>query len=278
MLQLCDHPNVVRLVDHTLDTPEEFYLVLVPWAPYALAQLINQDDHCRLTDAPWFTPDCSRTEQIVIRIFRGLADGLDYLHDKSIKHKDLKPDNILLYNGSRGIQPVIADLGISKIWKEGNSTDFDKSTFPYLALEQVNRVGSTTQSDVWQLGCCLDFLIVVFRKGTEGGIMLGSSFNYTDDKCSWNFKHNKHNMKVDLLQQIEAYHELKYDDRKTLEQFVIAFRKNKERLTALKSNPPEEWFSIKFIWSFKDACSIWTEHQRAAAHSNVDGSRSLWMT
>ena len=72
----------------------------------------------------------------MIRIFRGLANSLYYLHNKSIKYKDLKPDNILLYNNSPcSIRPIIADLGISKIFKYRNLTDYNKSIYTYLVLE-----------------------------------------------------------------------------------------------------------------------------------------------
>jgi serine/threonine protein kinase len=123
----------------------------------------------------------------MIRIFRGLADGLSYLHEKSIKHKDLKPENILLYDaGHRGIRPVIADLGISKIFKHGNPTDYNKSTYAYLAPEQVKAIGSTLRSDVWQLGCCFALMLAVFRQGSAGCQQLWNSFENSDGDCSCN--------------------------------------------------------------------------------------------
>jgi serine/threonine protein kinase len=189
MLEICDHPNIVKLLDayQISDQPETFYLVMDPWAPYTLTKFLRQSDSQRRRDSPWFTQGSHRTERQVIRIFRGLADGLCYLHDKSIKHKDLKPDNILLYDdGPRGIRPIIADLGISKIFKYGNPTDYNKSTYAYLAPEQVKSTGSTLRSDVWQLGCCFALLLAVFWHGSAGGRQLWDSFENSNKDCSCN--------------------------------------------------------------------------------------------
>lgn len=189
MLQICDHPNIVKLLDayQISDEPDAFYLVMDPWAPYTLLKFIRQSDSQRCCDSPWFTKGSHKTERLVLQICRGLADGLGYLHDKSIKHKDIKPDNILLYDdGPRGVRPIIADLGISKIYKPGNPTDYDKSTYHYLAPEQVKKTGSTFRSDVWQLGCCFALLLAVFRRGSEGGQRLWDSFENTDRGSSCN--------------------------------------------------------------------------------------------
>jgi serine/threonine protein kinase len=189
MLEICDHPNIVKLRDaYQIDgNPHTFYLVMDPWAPYTLYAFLHESDSERCRNSPWFTKGIHKTERQVIRIFRGLADGLSYLHNKSIKHKDLKPDNILLYDaGLRGIRPVIADLGISKIFKQGNPTDYNKSTYAYLAPEQVNSTGSTLRSDVWQLGCCFALILAVFRNGSAGCRQLWDSFENSDGNCSCN--------------------------------------------------------------------------------------------
>ncbi|KAL2062834.1 hypothetical protein VTL71DRAFT_5906 [Oculimacula yallundae] len=189
MLQRCTHPNIVKLLDayQIDDNPNTFYLVMEPWAPYTLYAFLHQSDSQRHHDSPWFTQSSHRTERHIIRIFHGLADGLSYLHDKSIKHKDVKPENILLFDaGHRGIRPIIADLGISKIFKHGNPTDYNRSTYAYLAPEQVNSTGSTLRSDVWQLGCCFALMLAVSRQGSAGCQQLWNSFENSDKDCSCN--------------------------------------------------------------------------------------------
>jgi serine/threonine protein kinase len=189
LLQRCNHPNVVKLLDayQIDDYPDKFYLVMEPWAPYTLYTFLHQSDSQRVRDSPWFQQGSHRSERQMIQIFHGLTDGLSYLHDKSIKHKDLKPENILLYHDeTRGVRPIIADLGISKIFKHGNPTDFNRSTYAYLAPEQVESTGSTLRSDVWQLGCCFALILAVFRHGTTGCRVLWDSFEHTGEDCSCN--------------------------------------------------------------------------------------------
>lgn len=189
MLQMCNHPNIVKLVDayQICGHRNTFYLVMCPWAPYTLYTFLNETDFERRQSSPWFTPSSQNTEQHVLRIFRGLADGLSYLHDRSIKHKDLKPDNILLQSTSCGVLPIIADLGLSKICARGNPTRDLESTYAFLAPEQVGESGtSTLRSDVWQLGCCFALMLAAFRQGSVGWRLLWESFDYTDSDCSCN--------------------------------------------------------------------------------------------
>jgi serine/threonine protein kinase len=189
MLDICDHANIVKLLDayQLEEDPSTFYLVMEPWAPYTLHKFLRQDESQRLRESPWFSQGSHKAERQMIRIFRGLADGLSYLHEMSIKHKDLKPENILLYDdGLRGIRPIIADLGISKIFKKGNPTDYTGSTYAFLAPEQIKRVGSTLRSDIWQLGCCFALTLSVFRQGSAGCTQLWNSIERTDEACSCN--------------------------------------------------------------------------------------------
>lgn len=187
MLGICNHPNVVKLLDayQIHGNPYAFHLVMQPWAPYTLEAFLHESTSERRNSAPWFTQGDYKTERKVVRILRGLADGMGYLHDKSIKHKDLKPANILLRDtGPSGIQPVIADLGISKIFRDGDWTDYNQSTYIYLALEQVKSTGSTLRSDIWQLGCCFALLLAVFRRGSLGCWHLWNSFTEYDRSCN----------------------------------------------------------------------------------------------
>ncbi|KAK0752957.1 kinase-like domain-containing protein [Schizothecium vesticola] len=77
------------------------------------------------------------------------AGALEVCLHKNI-HKDLKPDNILLlYEGTRHITPVIADVGTSKVYILRARTNYKDSTYEYLAPEQHNMQPSTLRSDIW---------------------------------------------------------------------------------------------------------------------------------
>lgn len=84
---------------------------------------------------PWYKPHSLDPWPSIVR---QCVLGLEHLHKNKIRHKDLKPDNILLVDGSNGasldskVRAVIADLGISKGYVEAENTTFN-GTEQYLA-------------------------------------------------------------------------------------------------------------------------------------------------
>ncbi|KAF5868585.1 putative serine threonine-protein kinase chk2 protein [Botrytis fragariae] len=187
LLDRCNHPNLLTLMDayQVHDDPHTFYLVTQPWAPYTLEMFIHETDNQRRKSCPWFASSSIMKGTKILMVLKGLADGLDYLHEHSIKHKDIKPDNILLYDDStRGIRPIIADFGESKVFRQGGTTNYSKSTYHYLAPEQVNHTDSSLKADVWQMGCCFAFLLVILSEGSRGSWELWGSFNNDDPNCS----------------------------------------------------------------------------------------------
>ncbi|KAJ7195656.1 TKL/TKL-ccin protein kinase [Mycena pura] len=67
-----------------------------------------------------------------LRLVRGVAAGLQYLHSHDIVHGDLKVHNVLV--DKRGV-PCICDFGISKILNRLGFTTASVGTAPYMAPE-----------------------------------------------------------------------------------------------------------------------------------------------
>ncbi|KAI3321695.1 kinase-like domain-containing protein, partial [Xylariaceae sp. AK1471] len=179
ILKLCHHPNVISLAEaYQISGDGTVYLVTSPWAPYTVYDFISQSDPKRVSSCPWFAINIPQSDRYILDIFVGIARGVEYLQSLSIKRKDLKPDNILLHQPNPfTIQPIVADVGHSKIFKLGDPTDFIHGTRSYLAPEQLDKVESSFRSDIWQLGCCFAMILVVSRGGRAAEQDLWDSFS-----------------------------------------------------------------------------------------------------
>eukprot|EP00798_Chlamydomonas_sp_ICE-L_P012302 gene12302-15459_t len=95
-------------------------------------------------------------ELMVVHLAQHIARGLEYLHDMSVVHRDLKPDNILLDSGG---EPKISDFGLARCkYKTYLETkQLDAGTVAYMAPETFDPDigGISAKSDVFSLGVIL---------------------------------------------------------------------------------------------------------------------------
>ena len=93
------HPNIVQTHD-IINTPDKC-VMLMEYA--SKGDLLS---YCRLRGA--------LAETHAQQLFKQIADGLDYLHQNLIIHRDLKCENILLASCNRCL---IADFGFARVLK-----------------------------------------------------------------------------------------------------------------------------------------------------------------
>ena len=85
-----------------------------------------------------------------------LAEGLEAAHEKGITHRDIKPDNLMLMAGSRGLVKIM-DFGLaqlaggSKFTREGTTL----GTMVYMSPEQAGGAETDSRTDIWSLGVVL---------------------------------------------------------------------------------------------------------------------------
>ncbi|KAG4442866.1 hypothetical protein IFR05_001662 [Cadophora sp. M221] len=88
-----------------------------------------------------------------VRSFFGcLATAVRYLHENKVRHKDIKPQNVLVHRGT----VLLTDFGISRNWTAaGHSTTagITPKTARYCAPEVDEEAPRNSSSDIWSLGC-----------------------------------------------------------------------------------------------------------------------------
>jgi serine/threonine protein kinase len=98
-----------------------------------------------------------------LRSFFGcLARALEYLHDNRIRHKDIKPGNILIHNG----KALFTDFGLARDFADatGSTTSGITALSPrYCSPEVANYEPRNSSSDIWSLGCVFFEMLVVLK-------------------------------------------------------------------------------------------------------------------
>ena len=102
-----------------------------------------------------------------LRTFFGcLATALEYLHVHKVRHKDIKPANILVYRG----KVLFTDFGLSFNFTDANGSTtismVNGMTPRYCAPEVAQYAPRNTMSDVWSLGVVFMEMIVVLKRKT----------------------------------------------------------------------------------------------------------------
>lgn len=138
VLQSLHHPNIVRL-EHIVFTEENIYLIMEYCSRGELFKYIA-------TIGPL-------EESLVLRMFRQMAEALDFVHARNIAHRDLKPENILL---DEEMNAKLADFGLC------HATSAQKLLLtpcgsPFYAPPEIinNDEYDGKKSDVWSLGVVL---------------------------------------------------------------------------------------------------------------------------
>jgi len=93
-----NHPNVVNLYGVTTVSPRKIGIVMEVAERGSLDQWIGKIDRVRTT-----------------KIALSIIDGLDHMHLKHVIHRDIKPNNILMFGPELDMIPKLADFGVSKV-------------------------------------------------------------------------------------------------------------------------------------------------------------------
>jgi len=126
-------------------------------------QLCIVMDYCDCGDLWQHIARCRRTRQPicepqVVRWLTQMILALKYMHEKSVLHRDIKTQNVLLARkeGSDLPSAKIADFGIAKVLSSAHGFAHTLVGTPYyLSPEICQRQLYGCPSDVWAVGCVL---------------------------------------------------------------------------------------------------------------------------
>lgn len=139
--QKLDHPNlrrVIKLIKHR----KRFRVAEV--------SLVME-----LIDAVGLEQRLPRTYVQAVEVFRQVASALAHMHDRGFIHADLKPSNILITE--KGDVKLI-DLGQS--CSVGTIKKRIQGTPGYMAPEQAHRQAITQQTDIYNFGATMYWVLV----------------------------------------------------------------------------------------------------------------------
>ncbi|TGJ85981.1 hypothetical protein E0Z10_g2770 [Xylaria hypoxylon] len=150
-LKRLDHVHVVEFVGSYTD-PKYIGLIMSPVAEMDLSTYLGGAN------------EVNRGE---LRTFFGcLAKALEYLHENKVRHKDIKPQNILVNHGN----VLLTDFGLARDFTGADgSTTFDTvigCTPRYCAPEVAMMESRNTASDIWSLGVVFLEMTIVLKGRT----------------------------------------------------------------------------------------------------------------
>lgn len=139
------HPNIVKAVDHFKTDLGQVYFVMELLDGKTLQQFIQGQREFELQDS--LAMRCSIVGQIL--------DALEYAHDQSVIHRDLKPDNIMLVESAGTLRVKVLDFGLAKIQDDLQrltSTGVLIGTPAYMSPEHCLGGKIGPRSDLYSLG------------------------------------------------------------------------------------------------------------------------------
>ncbi|XP_037573839.1 mitogen-activated protein kinase kinase kinase 13-like isoform X1 [Dermacentor silvarum] len=133
-LRKLNHPNIVAFKG--VCTQEPCFCIVMEYCPYG--QLYDALKNGRII------PPAT-----VVEWSKHIASGMNYLHSRSIIHRDLKSPNILIsYNDVL----KISDFGTSRQWSERSTKMSFAGTVAWMAPEVIRNEPCSEKVDIWSYG------------------------------------------------------------------------------------------------------------------------------
>jgi len=179
MRRLKSHHHIIQ-VFATYIAQRELALILTPVADTGdLATFIQS-----YRDSDPLDPERERKAATLWKAYGCLASGLAFIYKQTIRHKDIKPKNILIHQGN----VLFTDFGISVDFSEhGRSTTTghpQSFTRKYCAPEVADWDKRNSKSDVFSLGCVYAEILDALQPNILPDALFKGPFHKTLDHLS----------------------------------------------------------------------------------------------
>eukprot|EP00571_Detonula_confervacea_P007545 CAMPEP_0172318108 /NCGR_PEP_ID=MMETSP1058-20130122/33867_1 /TAXON_ID=83371 /ORGANISM="Detonula confervacea, Strain CCMP 353" /LENGTH=732 /DNA_ID=CAMNT_0013032843 /DNA_START=242 /DNA_END=2440 /DNA_ORIENTATION=+ len=145
ILKSLRHKNIVPLLDF-FETPECFYLVMEKCNGGDVLDRVTSIDQYSEKDACQFS--------------KGLLQAVQFMHERGIAHRDLKPQNLLLESNADNTSVKICDFGYAKRVHMPQSLTTLCGSLHYVAPELLKNHPYDESADMWSVGVIIFFLLV----------------------------------------------------------------------------------------------------------------------
>ena len=138
IMRKLNHENIVKIHDVIIDTRlNNIYFIM---------------DYYEYGDLSHFLNKTPLKEKFSRKYMKQLSNGLKYLLDNNILHRDLKPQNILL---SKNYDIKITDFGFATYYTKDSIINTLCGSPMYMAPEIITKNGYNYNSDLWSVGIIL---------------------------------------------------------------------------------------------------------------------------
>lgn len=165
-IAVLSHPNIVKIYDVGL-TDEIKFIVMEYIDGITLKDFIEQQGVLRWKDALHF----------ITQILR----ALQHAHDKGIVHRDIKPQNIMLFEDGT---IKVMDFGIARFSRIDGKTLSDKTvgSVHYISPEQARGDMTDERSDIYSVGVML-YEMLTGRKPYEADTPVAIALKHMQEEC-----------------------------------------------------------------------------------------------
>lgn len=243
ILKSLKHPNIIDIVADTYGAPKPYYVM----------------PNCGKTFVDLAYSQVTELELLEYAI--QFCEAIYYAHEQGIFHRDIKPQNVLLY---RGIVKV-SDFGLSRFVNRDTTTmtqtGMKAGTSGYMPPEYSNGVfkDGTIESDVYMIGKTLYY---VFSHGKDvsnvRAEMVPSEMYIIIDRCTRDAPAQRYSSVGKIISDLKKYKDLLLSIKeapKTIKEIKRNYQVNTSQfnievfktLRSLGSNPMDWGDSLKLL-------------------------------